>query len=524
MRLKKSLGVLAFVAAYFLLGRLGVTLAFGSAPYSAFWPPTGLAIGATIVWGYRMLPAIAVAAFVTILFPSQSLLTATTTALADTLEAFCAAFLVRYFCQHRNPLTHARDLFKFILLGAVLSPMVSALLGSTGGLLRGHLGGPYFYVLFNWWLQNLLGVLLFAPVVIALGIERPLRLPARPRLIKGCLLIGALGITAQWIFGAGLPLAAKNYPLEYLCIPFLVGAAFQFAGIGVSICLVLLSVLAVLGTQHGYGPFYNPVNDLESLHLLQLYLGTNAVFTLALAAIVAEREFIAKQLARSNAELERFAYVASHDLQEPLRTVGSFCQLLQRRCREQLDPVANEYIELAVSGAQRMHNVINSLLEYSRLGKKPSWQSTDCNIVVNEALANLNSSIQESGAEIVRTDLPVVPSDPLLLTPLFQNLISNALKFRNKSRPHIQISAIPRRNDWIFTVSDNGLGIEPQYREQIFRLFHRAHGPEVPPGNGVGLAVCKKIVEQHGGTIWVNSTPGSGSNFYFTLPNEPKSA
>jgi signal transduction histidine kinase len=504
---------------YALAGRIAVFLAFESA-YASVWPATGLAIGAMVLWGYWVWPFIAGAAFLTILNASGYLLAAFATSIADTLEAVVATFLVRRFVSRRNPFVHARDLFKFIVLAAVLSPMVSAVIGTVAGIIRGFHGGPYLYVLFTWWLQNLLGVLLVAPIVLSWGLEFPKKWPSRAQAVEAALLFGLLSMTAQWVFGGGIPIAVKDYPLEYLCIPYLVWSAFRFGGKGASLALLVLSMIAIVGTRQGYGPFFRSNREHESLHLLQLYIGTNAIFTLALAAIVAERELIQRKLAHSNAELERFAYVASHDLQEPLRTVTSFCQLLKKRYENQLDSTANEYIEMAVDGSKRMYVLINSLLEYSRLGRHPEWQSTDCNDVLTQAVANLTAAITETNAEITHSELPVVPSDPSLLMPVFQNLIGNAIKFRDRHPPCIRVSAEARRHDWIFTIEDNGRGIEPRYFKQIFGLFQRVNSPDCPSGTGVGLAVCKKIVEQHGGTIWVDSTPGQGSQFHFTLPNQ----
>jgi len=227
-------------------------------------------------------------------------------------------------------------------------------------------------------------------------------------------------------------------------------------------------------------------------------------------------------LERSNRELQQFAYVASHDLQEPLRMVASFVQLLAERYKGKLDTDADEFIGYAVEGANRLQNMINDLLEYSRVESRGKpFESTDCEAVLEQVLMNLKFSIEESGATITRDPLPKLYADTSQLMQLFQNLISNALKFRGKDLPAIRISAESKENEYVFSVRDNGIGIDPQYKDRIFIIFQCLHGREYP-GTGIGLAVCKRIVERHGGRIWVESESGKGSTFFFTIPREVK--
>lgn len=226
-----------------------------------------------------------------------------------------------------------------------------------------------------------------------------------------------------------------------------------------------------------------------------------------------------EDLRRSNQDLEQFAYVASHDLQEPLRMVSSFTQLLEKKYKDQLDDEGREFIKFAVDGANRMRRLINDLLAYSRVRTRgKEMEPTDSHSALGEALANLSSMVQESGAIITNDDLPVVKADKSQLIQLFQNLISNAIKFRSEDVPHIHISAEKQDNEWLFSVKDNGIGIEPQYYDKIFEIFKRLQRDEKYPGTGIGLAICKRIVERHNGRIWVESEPGKGSVFYFTIP------
>ncbi|MEW6734200.1 MAG: PAS domain S-box protein [Acidobacteriota bacterium] len=226
-----------------------------------------------------------------------------------------------------------------------------------------------------------------------------------------------------------------------------------------------------------------------------------------------------EELARSNADLEQFAYVASHDLQEPLRMVASYTQLLAKRYKNKLDADADEFIGYAVDGANRMQRLINDLLAYSRVNTRgKEFQPTNCEEVLARTLINLRLTIEESEAEITHDPLPIVSADVLQLGQVFQNLIANAIKFHGDARPHIHISAQRSENSWLFIFRDNGIGIDPQYFERIFVIFQRLHGPQDYTGSGIGLAICKKIIERHGGHIWVESKPGNGSAFHFTIP------
>jgi len=226
-----------------------------------------------------------------------------------------------------------------------------------------------------------------------------------------------------------------------------------------------------------------------------------------------------EELRRSNEELEQFAYVSSHDLQEPLRMISSYLQLLQRRYEGNLDEKADKYIHFAVDGAFRMQNLINDLLEFSRVttrGREP--EHMDSEFILNQVLSNLEIYIKENKATVSHDTLPEVVADSTQLVQVFQNLIINGIKFHSKEAPQICISAEKKASEWIFSVQDNGIGIDPQYSEKIFEVFKRLHNKEAYPGTGIGLAVCKKIVERHGGRIWVESELGKGATFYFTLP------
>jgi len=232
-----------------------------------------------------------------------------------------------------------------------------------------------------------------------------------------------------------------------------------------------------------------------------------------------ELKHLADELARSNADLEQFAYVASHDLEAPLRVISGFVKLLAKRYKGKLDDKAEEFIAHTIDGVQTMEMLIRDLLEYSKVQLKGMvLKPTDCNLLVEESLKNLHTAIAESGAMVTYGSLPTVMADASQLSRVFQNLIGNALKFRGEDVPKVHISAEKKENEWFFSVRDNGMGINPNQAERIFLIFQRLHTEEEYSGTGLGLSICKRIVERHGGRIWVESEPGKGSTFFFTLP------
>ncbi|RNL85514.1 sensor histidine kinase [Halostreptopolyspora alba] len=225
------------------------------------------------------------------------------------------------------------------------------------------------------------------------------------------------------------------------------------------------------------------------------------------------------ELRRSNMELEQFAYVASHDLQEPLRKVASFCQLLQRRYHGQLDDRADSYIDFAVEGAKRMQTLINDLLAFSRVGRTKNFAPVDLNEALQDALSNLEARLEEADAVVTGDDLPTVEGDQTLLTQVFFNLVGNAVKFRGERAARVHVSVERQGDEWVFCCTDNGIGIEPQYAERVFVIFQRLHTRDKYGGTGIGLAMCRKIVEFHGGRIWLGSNPEpTGTRICWSLP------
>jgi signal transduction histidine kinase len=331
----------------------------------------------------------------------------------------------------------------------------------------------------------------------------PLREEARRALDRNA------DIVRFWVLGTGIVILVSVALVAYTLRRQLVVPVQRLAG-------------AVRGVAQG--DFSREVQGSGAREVFELGSDVDAMR----ARIVDELEALRvaeADLRRSNAELEQFAYVASHDLQEPLRKVASFCQLLQQRYGGQLDDRADQYIGFAVDGARRMQDLINDLLAFSRVGRvEQPHVDVDCAALVERVRGDLARAIEETGA-VVTVDgrLPVVRGDSGLLRLVFQNLIANAIKFRGPQAPVVEVSAAREGEFWRFTCSDNGIGIDPEYAERIFVLFQRLHTRTEYEGTGIGLAMCRKIVEYHGGRMWLDvdrTALGSGSTFYFTLPAE----
>jgi PAS domain S-box-containing protein len=260
------------------------------------------------------------------------------------------------------------------------------------------------------------------------------------------------------------------------------------------------------------------------LTIIPMRLKENVFFCAFIRDITGRREAEARQneyaedLKRKNIELEQFAYVASHDLQEPLRTVSGFVELLKRHYKEHADENVNKYINYITDASDRMRRLVQDLLDYSRLGRERILEVIDCNSLVQDVLSDLTMAIQESQAVISIDALPVISGYTTEMKQLFQNLVSNSLKFRKPGEPPvIKISVVPKEEHWQFSITDNGIGIDEKYWDRIFVIFQRLHTKNEYEGTGIGLAHCKKITELHSGKIWVNSVPGEGATFYFTI-------
>jgi len=516
---------------YVAAGKLALRVAYLDPSASAVWPSTGIALAALLLFGRSLWPAIFVGAFLVNLTTAGNVATSLGIAAGNALEAIAGAWLVERYAGGRRAFHRLPDFLKFAVLSGLVATAISPALGITslclGGFTRWSEYGP---VWLTWWLGDLGGALIVAPPLI-LWLSNPRPGWSRRRGIEAAAVVLALCLVGEMEFLGYLLPGFSRYPLSFLCLPPLLWMAFRFGPRETATAGLVLLATATWGTLRGAGP-YGAFGPNASLLLLQAFMIVTVLTAMSLAAVVAERrrehavlELQAAELARSNAELEQFAHVASHDLQEPLRTVTNFVQLLAKRYSGRLDKDADEFIGFVVDGTTRMARLIDDLLEFSRAGRadKP-MEPTDCREVLARVVAGLAVSIRESGAVIHHDGLPAVQGNPSQLTQLFQNLIANALKFRGAGSPEIHVWAVRQGADWLFRVRDNGIGIAPEYSERIFVIFQRLHGRNEYPGTGIGLAICKRIVTCHGGRIWVESQPGRGSTFCFTLPAARTSA
>ncbi len=325
----------------------------------------------------------------------------------------------------------------------------------------------------------------------------PARLAARARLDRDATVL------FWWVLGTGLVVLISVAAVALVLRRQLVRPLQSLAG-GVR--------------EVARGDFEHAVSGSGAREVVMLAEDVDAMRARIVAEVEALR-LVQEDLQRSNTELEQFAYVASHDLQEPLRKVASFCQLLQQRYGGQLDERADQYIGFAVDGARRMQELINDLLAFSRVGRmEQPHTDVDCNALVSRVKSDLSRAIEESGAQIEAAALPTVRGDAGLLRLVFQNLIANAIRFRRADAPAVRLHAERDGEFWTFRCADNGIGIDAEYSERIFVIFQRLHPRTSYAGTGIGLAMCRKIVEYHGGRMWLDTSVNSGSTFCFTLP------
>jgi signal transduction histidine kinase len=353
-------------------------------------------------------------------------------------------------------------------------------------------------------------------------------------LIWGLILVLFVGVV-DYVTGQEL-----SFSIFYL-LPISFVAWYTNSKSGVFMCLISSAIEFVVNSVTGRTYSHYLISCWNSAVMLGFFL--ISVFILSTLKIEYERriklikelkdslaelnrtkeelEQTSQDLARSNDDLKQFAYSASHDLQEPLRVVAGYVNLLARRYKDKLDANADEFIGYIVDGVKRMQELIKDLLEYSQVGiKEKHFKPVESSLAVGLAIGNLQATIEEYGAIVTYDELPTVIADFSQMSRLFQNLIGNAIKFRGNESPKVHISAERNGNEWIFSIKDNGIGIDPKNVKRIFVIFQRLHGREEYPGTGIGLATCKKIVERHGGRIWVESESGKGSIFYFTIPKE----
>ena len=525
-KFRSRLGSVVLLAAcYFVLGKLGLKLAIVHPSATAVWPPSGIALAAVLLLGFWVWPGIFLGAFAVNLTTTGSILTVSGIACGNTLEAVAGAWLVQKIAYGCGPFDTPSNTFKFAWLAGGVSTMIGAIIGVGSLVVTGYsISADMGRVWLTWWLGDMTGDLLFAPLLILWTSAWPpqwLRSRVWEAIGALCVLLVASSVILIWI-----PAENRAYLMELVCTPILLWAAFRLGREAAATAAVVLSSLAVWATFGGIGLFVHGSPNTNLL-LLQTYVAVSAIMALGVAATVWERKQAElslqehqRQLAQRNADLEQFAYAASHDLQEPLRTVSLFAEMLVAQYKGKLGPKADALIEHIIGGAGRMNAMVQGLLTYSGVvnSERIVFSPVRLDEVLDAALKNLDAAIVDSGALITRDPLPVVMGEREQLVSLFQNLIGNAIKYRSEVPPEIRIAAKQNGRDWIFSVRDNGIGIAPHHQQQIFAIFKRLHGTKIA-GTGIGLALSRRIVELHGGDIWVDSEIGNGSTFNFIIPH-----
>ncbi|MES2284487.1 MAG: MASE1 domain-containing protein [Bacteroidota bacterium] len=656
----RSIGIILMVGlVYYLSARTGLLLAYKNTNATPIWPPSGIALAAVLLFGYRVWPGILISAFTVnlIVFLTNkttdmptAIWVSSLISIGNTSEALLGFYLLKKSGENISGLEKIRNVFQFTFVVLMMS-LASSIIGTTTICLADIASWTqYPTVWLIWWFGDVSGTLIIAPLLLSLAIYFNTEWKWDKKTVEASILYLITFIISVFVFGNWLP---SNSPIvkAYIVLPLLLWAAIRFELLEVVTAIAISSIVAVLGTANGYGPFISG-SQTESLLSLQLYISIVSVCILTLRAAInenkkalvalqfsenflnsiienipnmifvkeakelkfvrfnkageellgyskeelvgkndydffpkneadffiekdkkvfdtgklleieeeaihtkhkgvriletkkipildyfgnpiyllgisrditdqkkieAELERKTKELARSNTELEQFAYVASHDLQEPLRTVATYLQLLEKRYKDKLDQDATDFIAHAIGGSNRMRALIHSILEYSRINRIKPFEVINMKLLLKEVLENLRTSIKENNVIIKINELPEIYGDYVLINQLFQNLIENAIKFRKTIDPEIVISGKKEKGGYLFSVKDNGIGMKKEFINKIFDIFQRLNSREEYSGTGIGLAIGKKIVERHGGEIWVESEIGKGSTFYFTI-------
>jgi signal transduction histidine kinase len=528
------LQILLLSSLYYVTGRIGLLAALPPGVATVVWPASGLAIGTLLWFDNSLWPGILLGSFVLnchVLLGSSgaagaslflSLGIAVSIAIGSTLQAVVAASLVKRFTGGSYPFNRVKDVSIFVLV-CLFACLIASSIGSVTLLLGNLIEPGYFLNTWStWWIGDVVGIFVMTPLFL---FRQEGSFAEGKRTITELVFFVAFFLaSAQFIFGAPFPIQLPLYRMAYFFFSLILWAAFRLGSEGLAVALFFTSVVAIWGTIQGTSQFVSTTLH-ASLREVQMYIGTITVTGLMLGAVLCERKKAVRELRdsatalkRSNEELEQFAHACSHDLKEPLRTVSSHLSLLEKSLGDKLEAEPREFLNFARGAARRMSLLIDDLLAYSRLDfQATGFHRVECDTILAETLSNLKAKIDEKAAVVTVEKLPSVLGDPVRLGQLFQNLIENALKYC-RGIPRIEVRAEKKSDHWLFSVRDNGIGIEEKYQKRVFQLFRRLHSIEEYPGTGLGLATCRKIVQRHGGEIWVESEKDRGSTFYFTLP------
>lgn len=560
----RYLGTVAVVAVvYFGAAKFGLSLAFSTKQVTALWPPTGIAVAALLLVGYRVWPAIYLAAFAVNALVGDSILAAAGIAVGNTLGPIVARFSLDRLRGFDPTLARVRDVLELIVLGAVLGGAVSATNGvATLALCAIIPWSAYGSVWWVWWVGDAMGILVFAPLLLSWA--------AQPRPTWGAAQLAELGtlfgglLLASLVALAGVFVhTATPFQLQYAVFPFIIWVGLRFRARETALAVALVTGLAVWGAVHDRGPFVTGNLD-QRLILLEMFMAVATVTGLILSAVNGERgqaqnalrrandelgERVAERtaelaaanaiLAQKNEEVEAFVYIVSHDLRAPLVNLQGFSSELERSCGAleaalhsvALQPTTEKTIQTIlredIAGALRyisastvkFQRLIDALLLLSRTGKQElRIETVDVRSVVDTTVLSLRQSIESSGAEVIVEALPAVRGDVTAMGQVFSNLLSNALKYLQPGRPG-RIAIGGESTDGIahYWIRDNGAGIAASSQRRLFQVFQRFH-PNLATGEGMGLAIVKRIIERQGGKVWAESEEGVGTTFHMNLP------
>lgn len=507
----------ALIAAlYFVAAKLALALAIPPGYATAVWPSSGIALAGLLLAGGRHWPGIWIGAALANFTIQYSLPVAAAIATGNTLEACIAAALVQRSLGVPHHFSRGEDVVRFVAIAmvacAVAATMASSALGAAGFIAWSDFL-PHWW---TWWQGDLAGIVIITPLVLGWTAKQEFAW-SHERIFECAMFSLVLGAVLLAVFGADAA-ARATWALSFLLLPLIVWAAFRFSQREVTTASAALCGYAVWQTVGGNGPFVAHSVNI-SLLLLQAFLSTVVATGLVLSAVLEERRRAMERLQHAHDEMEHFVHVAAHDLQEPLRTVINFADLLDNRNRLRLGDEAREFLGYIVSGATRMQRMLRELLAFAQVERgELRTMRVDCENALAVAQENLKAVLDESGAVVTHDPLPAVSSDPTHMEILFQNLIANAVRFRGTAAPRIHVGAKLEGGYCVLSVTDNGIGIDPGDFEAIFNMFRRLHGSDRYPGTGIGLTICKRIVERHKGRIWLESRQDAGTTFHFTMP------
>jgi signal transduction histidine kinase/ActR/RegA family two-component response regulator len=519
---------LAFLfAAYVLAAKLGLSFASVNPSVSAIWPPTGIALGALLVFGRDLWPAILAGAFVANLTTAGSIATSIGIAIGNTLEAVLGAYLVARFARGRAALDRPPDIFRFVAFAGMAAPMVSASLGVTSLAVGGFVSWPvYGSVWLTWWLGDMAGALLVTPLLLVWGTSALIRWD-RAQTLEAILAFLALAAAGFFVFGGAYP-AVAHAPIAFMCIPVLVWTAFRFGQRETAVAIVVLSTIAVWGTLAGHGPFAVSM-PVDSLVLLQAFMGTVAMMAMAIAALVADQKRVlaAAQQAQSEAETanlgkDTFLAMLGHELRNPLAAITTAVHVLDRVAF--LDAKASHVREIIAAQVAQLARLVDDLLDVTRVttGKIVLHRTrADLSAVVGRSIETLAATGESERHQVEFHGAPTwVDVDSTRLEQVATNLLTNAFKYTPPGGS-IVVKVATEKDQAVLTVKDTGIGIASEMLPRIFDLFTQGdRGPDRSQGGlGIGLTLVKRLVELHGGTIDAASGGvGRGSTFTVRLP------